>query len=340
MDRTVPTSNNDEINLYLRTYYSLLRSTREVEIRTLIEAHTRINSALHVGRWTISHMAAFIYAILRLPTQILHQVRLVVLGQSEHVFQDHGYPDVESWQKVSTPARRRRSFFDGQETLAMYIASRSDIDDILPTLTALQIERDKLHYRLSAPATQAALAAMLNKPLTAEAIDTLAKVTDIPADDLERIHRIWGDHMVAELQAIGQKRQLFSVRLLSGSLADYRRATRRWWQNVARQAPDMGFADRPVYFISSNTHSMANLVSGFALKIKERRELEQYILNEGSADVRQEYHAILDQNVPSSRENFLYYVLKKYETSYPAVAARRQARTGLRHHAHPQRACL
>ena len=92
-------------------------------------------------------MAAFIYAILRLPTQILHQARLIVLGQSEKVFRDNGYPDVESWQKVSTPARRRRSFYDGKETLAMYIASRSDIDDILPTLTALQLERDKLHYR-------------------------------------------------------------------------------------------------------------------------------------------------------------------------------------------------
>ena len=162
---------------------------------------------------------------------------------------------------------------------------------------------------------------MVGKPVTAESIAALAKVTEIPADDLDRIHRIWGDRMVAELQAIGQKRQLFSVRLLSGSLADYRRATRRWWQNVARQAPAMGFADRPVYFISSNTHSLANLVSGFALK--EKKELEQYILNEGSADVRQEYHAIIDRDVPSSRENFLYYVLKKYESAYPEMAAQR-----------------
>ena len=35
MDRTVPTSGNEEINLYLRTYYSLLRSSREVQINTL-----------------------------------------------------------------------------------------------------------------------------------------------------------------------------------------------------------------------------------------------------------------------------------------------------------------
>ena len=49
MDRTVPTSGNEEINLYLRTYYSLLRSSREVQLKTLIEAHKRMHSALHLS---------------------------------------------------------------------------------------------------------------------------------------------------------------------------------------------------------------------------------------------------------------------------------------------------
>ena len=48
MERTVPQTGNDAIELYIRTYYSLLRSTREVQIKTLLEAHRRINSALHV----------------------------------------------------------------------------------------------------------------------------------------------------------------------------------------------------------------------------------------------------------------------------------------------------
>ena len=61
MDRTVPSSDSEDIALYIRTYYSLLRSTREVAIRTLTEAHTRINSALHVGADdSRPDMAAFI----------------------------------------------------------------------------------------------------------------------------------------------------------------------------------------------------------------------------------------------------------------------------------------
>jgi hypothetical protein len=47
MERTVPSTASEEIDLYQRTYYSLLRSTAEVQIRTLEEAHARMNSLLH-----------------------------------------------------------------------------------------------------------------------------------------------------------------------------------------------------------------------------------------------------------------------------------------------------
>jgi hypothetical protein len=71
MDRTVPTSGNEEINLYLQTYYSLLRSTREVQIKSLIEAHKHMNSALHVkANAHEPDLAAWIYSILRLPDPV------------------------------------------------------------------------------------------------------------------------------------------------------------------------------------------------------------------------------------------------------------------------------
>ena len=42
MDRTPPAAKSDEIELYLRTYYSLLRSTGPVRIRSLEETHKRL----------------------------------------------------------------------------------------------------------------------------------------------------------------------------------------------------------------------------------------------------------------------------------------------------------
>lgn len=324
MDRTVPSSDTDELALYIRTYYSLLRSTREVELRTLIEAHLRINSALHVAAAAPEpDMAAFIYAILRLPTAVISDVRLVIMGQSESVFAEKGFPNVESWQQVIAPARRRRYFFDGKDTIATYIASRSDIDDLIPILTAYQIEREKLHHLLNrAPALQL-LTSYQEKMPDSTLFEKLAELTGVPADDLLRLYRIWSTKLVENLLDIAKKDIDFAVRLLSSSLAEYRRATRRWWQNVATSVPDIQFEDRPVYFISSNTHSIVNLLSGFTRRSEE--QLVSYIEDEGDTLLQQEYRDILASNVPSNRDNFLYYTLKKFVADRHGVAAERVA---------------
>ena len=61
MERTVPKSASDEIDLYLRTIYSLLRSSTEVQIRTLEEVHAGMNSLLHPdARKTTPDTSAFI----------------------------------------------------------------------------------------------------------------------------------------------------------------------------------------------------------------------------------------------------------------------------------------
>ncbi len=68
--------------------------------------------------------------------------------------------------------------------------------------------------------------------------------------------------------------------------------------------------DRPVYFVSSNTHSLVNLLTGHALDLEST--LIAYIRHKDQAELLQEYQDIEARAVPSSRENFLYYVLKKY----------------------------
>jgi len=49
MDRTVPKTGGEEIQLYMRTYYSLLRSSEVIRVQTLEESHTAMKSSLHVG---------------------------------------------------------------------------------------------------------------------------------------------------------------------------------------------------------------------------------------------------------------------------------------------------
>lgn len=308
MERTVPSSASEEVELYTRTYYSLLRSTSDVQIKTIEEVHSSTNSLLHSGaRSSKPDMSAFIYSLLRLP-DCVKDVRVLILGQGFDVFRRSGIGDVENWKQVSAPARRRRCFYDGNETLACIIASRSDIDDVVPLLTAYQIEWNKLNQALSEMDESYLLA---ENPDYDEWMETVAKSIDMSVDDLQRLESIWGDKFQERMLEIKSRRCRIKIRLTSGSLSEYRRATHKWWENIENKVPEL--TDRPVYFVSSNTHSLVNLLSGYALK--HREELLDYLYQSENKNLINEWLEIEARNIPSSQENFLYYLLKKYLTS-------------------------
>ncbi len=325
MDRTVPTSGNEEIQLYMRTYYSLLRSTSPVPIKVLMEAHRGMRSALHVrAHEPVPDLAALNYVMLRLP-EVIDQVSLVVMGQSERIFRKHGYANLSSWRQVTAPGRRRRTFFDGHDTLAVFIASRSDIDDLVPMLVAYEIERRKLYMLLGNEQGVRFLQNLVTTGVSDpdDCCARLAELTGAEAEEWMRLYRVWGEKLPARLLRMATEKQSIAIRSLSGSLADYRRATRRWWQHVEETIPDADFAALPAYFISSNTHSMANLLSGYALM--HEQPLIDFILTEGPEDLRQEYENIRQEVVPSRLENFLYYAWKKYEQAHPEAVPQRLA---------------
>jgi hypothetical protein len=312
------------LDLFHRTYHSLLRSTGEIQIQALAEQYAAFEPSLHHAvHAPAPDLAALTYTSLRLPTCI-DAVRLVLLGQSHEVFARHGYGDVMNWQTVSAPGRRRKMFFDGDQTLAVLIASPSDVDDLIPILVAFQIEWNKIHT-------------LLDDPQLMHVIEQLGYQDDIPDDeqlarleaaglrreDLLRLRTIWGEQMADRLLLIGQWKKRFAVRMLGGSLMDYERATLRWWWRIERELEPLRFNERPVYFVSSNTHSLVNLLSGFALR--HRDELLNFIRARAHGGLLAEYEKIAAEQVPSSLENFLYYVQKKYQAepdSRPLFAQR------------------
>src|SRR4030065_2411358 len=124
MDRTVPRAGSEEIELYLRTFYSLLRSTAEVKIQTLEEVHANINSSLHpLARSEQVDTSALIYCSLRLP-DCIGQIERGVLGQSTRGFHEAGFADVESWQPAAAPAPPPRGYVDPTHTLTPHLARR------------------------------------------------------------------------------------------------------------------------------------------------------------------------------------------------------------------------
>src|ERR671937_2476089 len=232
----------DAVDLYTRTYNTLLRSSGETKLKVLEQSHIGMGSSLHPKAGSAEpDTGALIYALRRLPPSII-AVRRIVLGQSAGVFKWMRKVDVERWEMQSSPGRRRRYYFDGKETLAVYIASPSDIDDVIPQLVALQIEWNKLHALLSAED--------LSKAETvAEQFQMLQRL-GISEDDALRLVEIWGD-LLPTLRRMKAEEKDFLVRMLGGTQIGYIKATLRWWEPIASLLKEQKASDRPVYFISS-----------------------------------------------------------------------------------------
>ncbi len=313
MDRTTPVAHNEEIELYLRTYYSLLRSSEPIRLRTLEETHAALNSTIHHHAADSNlDISALVYSVMRLPTCISH-TRLMVLGQMDDVFQREGYP-IEKWRRVRARARRRKLFFDEESaTLAAFVASVSDIDDLIPSLVAFQIEWNKLHQKLSRChlAERLEEASIVDGALPTDLLDELCLVLGIDPADLTRLRQIWpGDHFISNLYEAAARRMDIRVTVLGSGLSDYRRSVQFWWQTAREGSQPVDIAERPIYFVSSNTHSLLNLVTGSA---KEHQEgILAYVRAVDPEGLWHEYQQLSEKSEGHLR-NFLYYTQRLYE---------------------------
>jgi hypothetical protein len=139
---------SDEVELYHRTYTTLLRSSGETLLRVLEPSHRSMSSSLHaLAASQELDLGAFLYSIRRLPDEVA-SARVIVMGQEVEVFARHGIGPLDDWTPLEAPARRRRWYHDGNGTMAVLLASASDLDDLVPTLVAYQIEWNKLRLRL------------------------------------------------------------------------------------------------------------------------------------------------------------------------------------------------
>jgi hypothetical protein len=172
-------------------------------------------------------------------------------------------------------------------------------------LTAYQTEWNKLHRIARGDQVRRFLQ---EEDSSEEGLATLAGGLGVDMEGVEKLRQVWGDGFWTTMRQVAKAPKSLRVRLLAGSLNDYRRATQVWFEKSEGAFPDLLF--RPVYFVSSNTHSLANLLSGFALRIEN--ELVQFLHHPGHESLLAEWREIEESRVPARRENLLYYVLKKY----------------------------
>ncbi|HEY4026843.1 MAG TPA: hypothetical protein VGO86_10480, partial [Candidatus Dormibacteraeota bacterium] len=312
-------SGRHAVELYVRTYSTMLQSSGEIRLDTLSHAHLGMASSLHpLAGQPQMDMGAFLYSVRRLPLAISRAGR-VILGQSEHGFRAVLGLEVAGWERVKAPARRRPWYSDGEGTLAVLLASPSDIDDLVPTLVAFQIEWNKLHR------------AVADVGDDGERVRQLVQASE---EDWGRLRDTWGEDFEATLAHAGRHECRLTIRMVGGSHVGYARGASLWWTPIQSAIDGLGLSDASVYFVSSNVHSLVNVLSGVA------RRFEAEIVDftrQDDPELAAELRKLESGQTPASRDNWLYFAARGLFDHHPRADELRRRRTemerevGIRH---------
>ncbi len=288
------TSTSNYIDIHVKNYQNALKSTHEIAIHSLEHGHGLLHSSLHPLARDLTHLdtGALSYALIRLP-ECIDTIQKVILGQSEDLFCKVDC-NILSWTPVSSKGRRRKMYLDSsKKTLSCFIASISDIDDIATTLTALQIEWNKLHFFL--------------KDRKIEEI--------VSPTDLSTLKNALGDNWTIRLQNITSHTLNLHLQLLASSWIDYAKTTQAWWKHISRSLHNTDFhlSQAKLYFVSSNTHSLLNLTTGIAQKNQENIK---NFLKQKKPDLYTIYNKIQTEEYPLKMTDFLYYCTKFLDLDY------------------------
>jgi hypothetical protein len=310
----------EDVELYARTYSTVLRTSGEVHLRAFERAHINVSPSLHAGAVLAQpDTGALIYAVNRLPLEVADAER-VILGQLPEHFAHALGSRLDDWAPVRAPARRRQWHYDRGSTLAAHVASASDIDDVVPTLVAYQIEWNKLHALLRADPGIVALVREAGSQPDEQMAERMRAHLGINPDDWQRLGRAWGAAFWPTLRQIAAAEKDFAVRLLGGTDVGYAKLARRWWQPIGQTLAERGLLGRPVYFVSSNLHSLVNLVSGYAPR--RATMLWDFLERSGMDDPNSEAAVLATLRGKTNAENVLYYAARLWHQAHPHAQAK------------------
>jgi hypothetical protein len=307
----------EQVELYVRTYLTVLRSSGEIRLQALERVHLGMESSLHpLGGQPQLDSGALLYALHRLPPVVL-EMEHVRLGQSpdQLLHADDSIPS--EWMPVAAAGRRRRWWWNpARRTLAVALASSSDMDDLVPTLVALQIEWNKAHALLESPGE------MDRVTEAAEARSLLG----ISEDDWLRLQLLFGPRMADFLSSVAERPLDLGIQLLGGSQVGYARATREWWRPLGDVLRREQLLDRPLYFVSSNAHCLVNLLSGVARR--RAPEVARWVEQSDDAELLQIASELAQPGSRLSPENFLYYAARRWFKAHPGERESRAVEEG------------
>lgn len=202
----------------------------------------------------------------------------------------------------------------------MFAASISDVDDITNLLIAYQTEWNKLHslLRSNFPTYQALKKSFYGPGGPSNPTDPteFLKRFNVTLNDFNAFTIALGKNWKLRLRHIYKSKINLRLQLLAGSWIDYTKATQKWWKNIS-----LAYVNSPsnphkihlstptIYFVSSNTHSLINLTSGFVLK--HQTKILQYIKS-NFPELYSIWKTIESKDSLLNPNDFLYFASKFY----------------------------
>jgi hypothetical protein len=174
-------------------------------------------------------------------------------------------------------------------------------------MTTFQIEWNKLHQRLSNGQLHDRLLQLqdLDAAHNSDLLATAAGALNLPQEDMAKLGQLWpGKRLLAHFQKAAHTRMDLRMMVLGSGLGDYRRSVQYWWGKVEQAVPDLKVWERPIYFVSSNVHSIVNAITGVTAELQD--DILAYVQQENPEDLLSEYQA-LPQGENGHLHNFLYY---------------------------------
>ena len=308
------------LEAYVRSYNDTPHLPGHLRVADLERHHGGFASSLHRGAQACEpDVSAFLYAALRLP-DCVDQMDRVLIGPSEEVFAAAGHPDVAAWNRVQSRSRRRRYHLDGRGTLAVFATSLTDLDDLVPSLCAFQIEWNKMHRLLARGLPNAARAgADASAPASGE---DLRHSLGLNRADWDLLRQVWDQDWTRKISAMSRAPLDLRIERLPLHARYFEEAAEQWWDLVSRRFDLDSATDRPIYLVSSNTHGLANLISGFAAD--HESDLAGFLRDEDPEGLDRTWReAVRDPD--RNRSDLLYYALRHYLVRHPEANAARTA---------------
>ncbi|MBU4210401.1 hypothetical protein KKC08_00765 [Patescibacteria group bacterium] len=299
---------DEKIKKHIDFYYNALKPQVELKLSSLTETYKEIKPLLHKDLSSpFLDTSALNYALSRLPPSIFFAKKILILQDTDQL--KIAGTIAKSWKKETALSRRRSTFYNFfTQTLAFLISSDSDIDDLINLLIAYFLEMDKIRQLKEK---------QFNKLIKNEDYSQLG----IDDKKWQKLKKIITPDWQKKFSSILNQNNLI-IKLHSRQEEKYHQTAKNWWLTSTSGLPILDISSSSVYLVSSNLHSLSNIVGTFVYT--KQNEIFNYMA-QNFPNLYKKWQRIKSTGDELRVNDFLYYISSKYFQNNPEILKEKES---------------